>query len=63
MSLSFAIIGCGNIGKRHAEQIQAVGSYRLFAISLKQKRRAWKEYDAEVLFQLRSCLQKKRILM
>jgi len=25
MSLSFAIIGCGNIGKRHAEQIQAVG--------------------------------------
>lgn len=25
MSLSFAIIGCGNIGSRHAEQIQAVG--------------------------------------
>ena len=25
MSLSFAIIGCGNIGKRHAEQINAVG--------------------------------------
>lgn len=25
MSLSFAIIGCGNIGKRHAEQIQRVG--------------------------------------
>lgn len=25
MSLSFAIIGCGNIGNRHAEQIQAVG--------------------------------------
>jgi predicted dehydrogenase len=25
MSISFAIIGCGNIGKRHAEYIQAVG--------------------------------------
>ena len=25
MSLSFAIIGCGNIAKRHAEQIQIVG--------------------------------------
>src|SRR6186997_2071148 len=25
MSLSFAIIGCGNIAKRHAEQIQVVG--------------------------------------
>ncbi len=25
MSLSFAIIGCGNIAKRHAEQIQAFG--------------------------------------
>ena len=25
MLLSFAIIGCGNIGKRHAEQIQAIG--------------------------------------
>ena len=25
MSLSFAIIGCGNIGSRHAEQIQVVG--------------------------------------
>ncbi len=30
MSLSFVIIGCGNIGKRHAEQIQAVG--RLVAV-------------------------------
>ena len=25
MSLQFAIIGCGNIGKRHAEQVKAVG--------------------------------------
>ena len=25
MSLQFAIIGCGNIAKRHAEQIQAIG--------------------------------------
>jgi predicted dehydrogenase len=25
MLLSFAIIGCGNIAKRHAEQIQVVG--------------------------------------
>ena len=25
MSLLFAIIGCGNIGKRHAEHIEAVG--------------------------------------
>ena len=25
MSLTFAIIGCGNIGRRHAEHIQAVG--------------------------------------
>jgi len=23
--LRFAIIGCGNIGKRHAEQIQPIG--------------------------------------
>ena len=25
MSLQFAIVGCGNIGKRHAEQIQSIG--------------------------------------
>jgi len=25
MSLTFALIGCGNIGKRHAEHIQVVG--------------------------------------
>ena len=25
MSLQFAIIGCGNIGKKHAEQIKLVG--------------------------------------
>ena len=26
MSLSFAVIGCGNIGNRHADEIQSVGS-------------------------------------
>ena len=25
MSLQFAVVGCGNIGKRHAEQIQSIG--------------------------------------
>src|SRR5436190_645838 len=49
MSLSFAIIGCGNIAKRHAEQIQSVG--KLVAVCDIIRSRAeelGKKYDAGV---------------
>jgi UDP-N-acetyl-2-amino-2-deoxyglucuronate dehydrogenase len=57
MSLSFAIIGCGNIGNRHAEQIQAVGRLAAVcdvvsekAIKLGEKYKAAIFYSIEELF-------------
>jgi predicted dehydrogenase len=47
MSLSFAIIGCGNIGKRHAEQIQAVGKLIAVCDIIKSKaEELGKKYNA-----------------
>ena len=37
MSLSFAIVGCGNIGKRHAEQIPTVGKLAAVCDIIKSK--------------------------
>jgi UDP-N-acetyl-2-amino-2-deoxyglucuronate dehydrogenase len=49
MSLSFAIIGCGNIGKRHAEQIRAVGKLVAVCDIIKAKaEELGKRYNAEV---------------
>jgi hypothetical protein len=40
MSLSFAIIGCRNIAKRHDEQIQALENWWLFVISLDPRQKS-----------------------
>ena len=49
MSLSFAIIGCGNIGKRHAEQIQSVGKLVAVCDIIKSKAEEFgKKYNAEI---------------
>lgn len=61
MLLSFAIIGCGNIGKRHAEQIQAVG--KLVAtcdiIGSKADELA-KKYDAEAFSSIEELFGNKK---
>ena len=47
MMLSFAIIGCGNIGKRHAEEIQAIGKLVAVCDIIRSKAEALeKKYDA-----------------
>ena len=47
MSLSFAIIGCGNIGQRHAEQIQSVGKLVAVCDIIKPKaEKLGKKYNA-----------------
>ena len=49
MSLSFAIIGCGNIAKRHAEQIQSIGKLTAVCDILKPKAyELGKKYNADV---------------
>ena len=49
MSLSFAIIGCGNIGKRHAEQIQPVGKLVAVCDIIRSKaEKLGKKYKAEI---------------
>ena len=57
MSLQFAIIGCGNIAKRHAEQIQAIGKLAAVCDIIRSKaEELGKKYNAgsfssiEVLF-------------
>jgi UDP-N-acetyl-2-amino-2-deoxyglucuronate dehydrogenase len=61
MSLSFAIIGCGNIAKRHAEQIQVVGKLvavcdivRSKAVELRKK------YSAEVFSSIEELFANKK---
>jgi UDP-N-acetyl-2-amino-2-deoxyglucuronate dehydrogenase len=62
MSLSFAIIGCGNIGKRHAEQIRHVG--KLVAVCDIVRSRAdelGKKYNAEAFCSIEELFANKRI--
>jgi UDP-N-acetyl-2-amino-2-deoxyglucuronate dehydrogenase len=48
MSLSFAIIGCGNIAQRHAEQIQVIGKLVAVCDIIKSKAdELGKKYNAE----------------
>jgi UDP-N-acetyl-2-amino-2-deoxyglucuronate dehydrogenase len=57
MQLSFAIIGCGNIGKRHAEYIQAVG--KLIAVCDIDKEKATEtgnKYKAAIFFTIEELL-------
>jgi len=49
MSLSFAIIGCGNIAKRHAEQIQAFGKLVAVCDIIRSKaEELGKKYNVEI---------------
>jgi predicted dehydrogenase len=53
MSLSFAIIGCGNIGKRHAEQIQVVGKLVAVCDIIRSKaEELGKKYNAQTFFSI-----------
>ena len=61
MFLKFAIIGCGNIGKRHAVYVQAVG--RLIAVCDIDKEKAeetGKKYNASIFFTIEELLRKER---
>jgi predicted dehydrogenase len=61
MSLSFAIIGCGNIGKRHAVQIQAVGKLSAVCDVIKTKaEELGKKYDAEIFISIEELFAKKK---
>ena len=58
MSLQFAIIGCGNIGKRHAEQILSVGSLKAVCdIDKSKASELGKKYNAKVYFSLEELLK------
>ena len=61
MSLSFAIIGCGNIGKRHAEQIQSVGKLAAVCdiVSLKAEDLG-KKYSAETFISIEDLFANKK---
>lgn len=57
MHLSFAIVGCGNIGKRHAEYIQAVG--KLVGVCDIDKTKATdtgNKYNAAIFFSIEELL-------
>lgn len=61
MSLSFAIIGCGNIARRHAEQIQVVG--RLIAVCDIIRSKAdvlGKKYNGEVFSSIEELFASKK---
>ncbi len=61
MQLSFAIIGCGNIGKRHAAYVQAVG--KLIAVCDIDREKAnetGKKYNASIFFTIEELLQKEK---
>jgi len=61
MSLSFAIIGCGNIGKRHAEQIRVVGKLVAVCDIIRSKaEELGKKYDAEVFSSIEELLDHKK---
>ena len=61
MQLSFAIIGCGNIGKRHAAYVQAVG--KLIAVCDIDKEKAeetGKKYNASIFFTIEELLREEK---
>jgi predicted dehydrogenase len=61
MSLQFAIIGCGNIGKRHAEQIQRVGRLAAVCDTIKSKaEELGKKYNAEVFISTQDLFANKK---
>ena len=61
MSLSFVLIGCGNIGKRHAEQIQSVGKLVAVCDVIKIKaEELGKKYNAEVFTSIEELLTNKK---
>jgi len=61
MSLSFAIIGCGNIGKRHAEQIQAVGKLAAVCDIIRSKAEEFgKKYNADVFSSIDELFSNKK---
>jgi len=61
MSLSFAIIGCGNIAKRHAEQIQTFGKLVAVCDIIRTKaEEAGKKINADVFTSIEELFANKR---
>jgi predicted dehydrogenase len=61
MSLSFAIIGCGNIAKRHAENIQAVGKLvAVCDIIISKAEELGKKYNAEIFSSIEELFKNKK---
>ena len=61
MSLSFAIIGCGNIARRHAEQIQTFGKLVAVCDIVRSKaEELGKKYDAEIFFSIEELFSNKK---
>ena len=61
MSLSFAIIGCGNIAKRHAEQIQEVGNLVAVCDIIRSKaEELGKKYNAEIFSSIEELFANKK---
>ena len=61
MFLSFAIIGCGNIAKRHAEQIQTFGKLvAVCDIIITKAEEAGKKYNAEVFSSIEELFADKK---
>ena len=61
MLLSFAIIGCGNIAKRHAEQIQEVGKLAAVCDIIRSKaEELGKKYNAEIFSSIEELFANKK---
>ena len=61
MLLSFAIIGCGNIAKRHAEQIQVVGKLAAVCDIIRSKaEELGKTYNVEVFSSIEELFANKK---
>ena len=61
MLLSFAIIGCGNIAKRHAEQIQEVGNLVAVCDIIRSKaEELGKKYNAEIFSSIEELFANKK---
>ncbi len=61
MSLSFAIIGCGNISKRHAEQIHAVGKLVAVCDIIRSKaEELGRKYYAEIFSSIEELFANKK---
>jgi len=61
MLLSFAIIGCGNIAKRHAEQIQEVGNLVAVCDIIRSKaQELGKKYNAEIFSSIEELFANKK---